>query len=482
MDEKNADTNQPDPEDLQNQVERLKAEKQALQTELQKKETKERKPFPWRNLLAWILVVLATIMAIAAPLASWGHDYLLDTDRFVDTVAPLIQEDEIAQVVSERAASRLIEELDIQDRLDRVLPEDIAFIAGPLTNGIETLAQKSAEVILTSDQFYWVWERMLTFAHTTAVNAIRGDGALEVTQQGDIVLDIEELLEELKDRLIEAGLTFLDKVPVPSDAGMVVLFTAEELGVARGGIHLLDTLNWLLPALAILFFAAAVVISTDRRKFLMASGIGLALAMAISLIALNFSQNQLLNQVKVEANLAAAQVVWDKLFSSLVAILWGGLALGVVVAAGAAVAGPYKWAEWLRTKTAHLFEAWQDRRRRGVKEPGPLGKFMEAHKMALRVGGLALVVFILLLLPKVSVGAVIGLAIALLVYLVVIELLRAPTPEEAPEVEETQAETTTVEEKAAVPEKAKDDDTADSKDKTPAVEKEAGKEQDYEEE
>ena len=456
MDEKNTDVSQSEVEELQQEIAQLKAE-------LQKRKAKERKPFPWRNLIAWILIVLAFILAIAAPLASWGHDYLLDTNRFVDTVAPLIKDDAVAQAISDRAATLLIEELDIQDRLDSVLPEEITFIAGPITNGVETLAQKAAKTILQSDQFYYVWERILTFAHSTAVEAIRGDGALEVTKQGDIILDIGELLQELKNRLIDAGLTFLDKVPVPSDAGVVVLFTADELGIARGGVHLLDTLNWLLPALAILFFAAAVVISSDRRKFLMAAGIGLALAMAIALISLNFGENQLLAQVKVESNLKAAQIVWDGVFTSLIGILWGVFALGVVVAAGAAVAGPYRWAVWLRTKTSHLFEAWQDRRRRGAKEPGPVGKFVEAHKMALRVGGLALVVFILLLLPKVSLGAVIGLGIALLVYLVIIELVRAPAPKE------TAAGTVEV---AAALEKEKVED----KDDTPAVE-EAGDEE-----
>jgi hypothetical protein len=411
-------------EQLKAEVERLKAEKAALQAELQNKEVEERKPFPWRNLVAWILVALAFVMAIAAPLASWSHDYMLDTDRFIDAIAPLVREDEVAQAISERAAEALIEGLDVEELLEGILPEGIGFIAAPISSSIQGLAQKSAKAILQSDQFYWVWEKILRAAHSTAVDAVRGESALEVTKQGDVVLDLGELLQNLKNRLVESGLGFMEKVPIPKKAGTVVLFTAEELGLARGGVHLLDTLNWVLPLLALLFFAAAIVISTDRRKFLMASGIAIALAMAISLIALNFTRNQLLGQVEVETNLLAAQVVWNTLFRNLIQIQYGLLALGAVVATGAAVAGPYRWSTWLRTKTAHLFEAWRDRRSRGVKEPGPIGKFVEAHKMALRVGGLALLLIILLLLPKVTAGAVIGTAIALVVYLAVIELLR----------------------------------------------------------
>jgi hypothetical protein len=428
MTDEDTDAGQPELDGLRKEVERLEAENLRLEGELQRKIIKESKPFSWRNLVAWILVVIAFIMAIGAVPATWAHDYLLDTERFVDTVAPLIKEEEIARAISERAADILVEELDVEDRLKRALPEEIDFIAGPVSNGVQSLAQRSAEFILTSEQFYWVWERLLRASHATAIAAVRGEAALKLTEEGDIVLDLGELLRNTKERLVEEGLTFLERVPVPEDTGTVVLFTAEELGVARGGVHFLDILNWVLPALALLLFAAAVIISTDRRRFLMASGICIALAMAISLIALNYSKNYLLGQVEAETNLVAAQLVWTRVFHNLVSVQAGILALGVVVAAGAALAGPYRWAIWMRTGTAHIFEDWRDRRRRGVKEPGPVGKFLEAHKMAFRVGGLALAVIVLLLLPKVTAGAVIGAAVALVIYLAAIELLRSPGP------------------------------------------------------
>lgn len=419
-------TTEENEERLKAEVDRLKVENASLQAELQGKQIEGRKPFPWRDFLAWVLVVLAFITAVAAPLASWSHDYMLDTDRFIDTIAPLVREDAVAQAVSERAAEALIEGLEVEELLEGVLPEAISFIAAPIGNSIQSLAQRSAKAILQSDQFYWVWERILRLAHSSAVDAIRGGGALEVTRQGDIVLDLGELLQNLKKRLVDSGLGFLDRVPVPRRAGMIVLFTAEELGMARGGFHLLDTLNWVLSFLAVLFFAAAVAISTDRRKFLMASGIAVAVAMAVSLISLRFTRNQLLGKVELEANLMAAQVVWSALFRGLVQVQWGLLCLGVVVAAGTAVAGPYGWANRLRVNTLRLFASWQDRRRRGDKDPGPVGGFLEAHKAAFRLGGIALVVLILLLLPKVTAGAVIASAIALAVYLAVIELLRSP--------------------------------------------------------
>lgn len=424
-------TGEADREELYREIARLREEKEVLERELEDRGARKRRPFPWRNFLAWLLVALAFVTAVAAPPASWAHDYLLDTDSFVASVAPLIREEEVARAVSERAADTLMEELDVEARLRRVLPGEIDFISVPLAGGVRTLASRASETIVTSDQFYWVWERILRLGHSTAVSSIRGDGALEVKKEGDIVLDIGDLLVELKGRLVEAGLTFLERVPVPSDAGTVVLYTSEELGAVRGGVHLLESLNWILPVLAVLLLAAAVIVSTSRRRFLMISGIAAAVAMAVSLIALHYAENQLLSLVEAETNLAAAQVVWNRLLGNLVAVQAGILALGVVVAAGSAAAGPYRWAVWLRARTVCLFEAWRDRRQRGVVEAGPVGRFVEAHRMALLVGGLALILIILLLLPKVTAWAVIGSAIAFAVYLAAIELLRGGSAAEA---------------------------------------------------
>ncbi|MDY6796345.1 MAG: hypothetical protein SWK76_13880 [Actinomycetota bacterium] len=88
--------------------------------------------------------------------------------------------------------------------------------------------------------------------------------------------------------MVNAGLGFLDKVPIPDDAGEVVLFISKKLGVVKDGVSILDTLNWILPLPALVFFAAAVIISGDRRRFLMVAGT--YLAMAVSLILVDYTK------------------------------------------------------------------------------------------------------------------------------------------------------------------------------------------------
>jgi hypothetical protein len=442
---------------LQEEVERLRKETAALRKEMEKqKEKKKRKPFNWRNFVAWILIILFFIAALASPVAVWAHDTLLNTDDFVDTVAPLITDDTVAQAISNKAAEELIKELDVDNRLENALPEDLGFLAGPITGVLQDLASRAAKEVLTSSQFQYIWENALRFAHSTALEVIKGDKVLEVTTEGEVVLNLSELLQEVKNRLVDSGLGFLENVKVPDDVGQVVLFTSDELGLVKEGVNILDTLNWLLPLLALLFLAGAILISNDRRKFLLISGVALALAMAVLLIILDFTKSELLNKVS-PANLPAAEVIWNTMSGGLVSAAAGLLALGVVAAVGAAIAGPYKWATWLRTKVAELFIMWRDRQQRGDKEPGPVGKFVQTYRMAFWIGGFAVVVIVLLAVSKVTVGLVIGLAIGLVVYLVLIELIRSGPFEEAEGegAEETEDEKgTESEEDKESPEKA----------------------------
>jgi hypothetical protein len=66
-------------------------------------------------------------------------------------------------------------------------------------------------------------------------------------------------------------------------------------------------------------------------------------------------------------------------------------------------------------------------------EPGPVGTWVAAHKVALRVAGVALAILVLLVWSSPRPLTILVLALLLLVYLVVIEFLgRAPSDVETP--------------------------------------------------
>jgi hypothetical protein len=410
-------------EQLQEEVERLRRRVADLEKEVEERK-KGRTFFKPRALAAWALIVLFFVTVLFSPAAVWAHETLLDTDAFVNTVAPLAGDEAVARAVGDKAAEALMSGLDVEGNLESVLPEDITFLAAPLTTVLQDMASKTAEEVLRSSSFLYIWEKILRFAHSTAVQVITGEKVLRVTVQGDVELDLTDLLQQVKEKLVENGLDFLEGVELPEDAGRVVLFTSKELGIAKEGVDALNTLNWFLPLMALLFLAGAILVSDDRRKFILIAGVALALAMAVLLVVLDVAKSDLLNKVP-EADLAAAEVVWNTVTGGLAAAAYGLLALGVVTAAGAALAGPSRWAAWLRARAADLFAGWRERRRKGAEKPGPVGGFVQVHRMAFRVSGLAAAVIVLLAVSRVTVGLVVVTTLGLVVYLVIIELVRS---------------------------------------------------------
>jgi hypothetical protein len=422
------------------ELERLKAENEALKANLAVK--KKRGGGFWRGLAVWILIVLACFLALGGSLSVWVKTTTLDTNTFVKTVAPLVKDDAVATAVSNAAVKQLFATYDVTgklqsglDQLDAAIKQalppnapipdvSLSAIAKPVSNGLQTVAQKIAKEILQSKAFYTVWEKSLTTAHELMVNVVTGKKDAVITSQGDtVVLNLGELLTQIKDQLVQSGLTFLEKVPIPADFGQIELFTSKQLGAAKSGVKLLNTLSWVLPLLSLIFFALAVGIAKNKRRTLMGAGIGLAVAMLLTLILLKVTHAALFDMIK-EQNLAAANIIWSTVLSGLKQGIRGLLALGLVVSIGAAVAGPYKWAVWLRSHTNDLFVHARERRTEEGAEEKPFYAFINKYAWWLRGAGIAIAVIVLVALPTISGLAIIITAIVLLVYLGLVELLR----------------------------------------------------------
>ena len=409
--------------EYRDELERLRAENVALKEKIK---VGSRSPgysrFRW--FVVWVMLVLGCLFALTGALATWLRTSALDTDTFVKTAAPLIRERAVANAVSEKAVGILFERFEIDKKVKEAFPEDIDFLGSPVTGALESLAQKLATEILMSDQFQWLWEKSLRFSHETAVEVLKGEGRVALTRKGDVVLDLRDVLIAVRDRLVEHGIEVLRDVKIPEDAGRIELFNSDQLGIVKVIVDWLNLLGFVLPVLAVVFLVLSVVISTDRRKTIMAVGVGLALALALLLITLNLARSELLGKIQNKDYMDAASIIWSHLESGLVKMSWGLITFGIVLGIGATVTGPYAWAVKLRERVSGLFQGWRDRRKSGGGAAGPVGKFVNAHAWGFRVGGAALGIIVLLLLPNPGALAVLITAVVYLIYLAVIELLR----------------------------------------------------------
>ena len=113
------------------EVDRLREENASLKARM----ADAREAHEGATRLRWslaIVVIAAVLISVSVP-AVWLNRVLLDTDAWVDTVAPLASEPAIQRAVSDAASDALIEQIDSRGVAERYLPEELTVLAGPIS-------------------------------------------------------------------------------------------------------------------------------------------------------------------------------------------------------------------------------------------------------------------------------------------------------------------------------------------------------------
>ena len=376
-----------------------------------------------RGFFSWVLVVLMCVATFGAVLTVWVHYTTLNTSRFVNVVGPLVKEPAVDKALSRQVVDRLFVTYDlakqIEKQLNTKLPDLLKGVAEPASSGARGLAEALTNDALRSEAFQTVWRNILAAAHSEAVKGIRASGSININQQGEVVLDISNLLKVVKDKLASVGLGFLKSVDIPSDLGQVVLYKNAQLGNAKKAVQLLDTLFWVLPWVAAFLLICAVLLAVDRRRALIGSAVGIILVTLALLGVLKGFESHYIGMINNVTNRTAAMVVASHVEGGLYLVVLGLVLLSVLTLVAAVVAGPYGWSLALHQKISR-----SGRKTRRAGSQGAEGTSVDKFAWPLRLLGLAAAVLLMLYLPWANVAVVVVLCVCYAGYLVAVELLR----------------------------------------------------------
>lgn len=232
-----------------------------------------------------VLLLLALLLAPLAVVAAWVQDTVSDTDRYVETVAPLASEPPVQEVVINRLTDRVVANVDVAavtDSLVRALQdagasprvvEGAESLEGPLRNAVRTVVDRTVTRVITSDAFQQVWEGANRRSHAAVVNMLTGEREGAVRAEGDTVqLNVGDVVDEVRERLVDAG--FDKAAAIPDTDRTITLFHTEELGKAQDAMRLLDILGTWLPVLTVVLAALAVWTAPAHRVMLMITATG----------------------------------------------------------------------------------------------------------------------------------------------------------------------------------------------------------------
>jgi hypothetical protein len=383
-----------------------------------------KRPPRWRRLGAAVLIVIGVVMFPIAGLAVWLHNTVLDTDQYVATIGPLASDPDVQQAAANRVTNALVEQTDLQERVTGVLPERASFVAPFIADGARDVVYDASLRLVQSDQFETIWKNVNRRAHSRLVALLQGKGTdtLE-TKNGQLVVNVDEIVENVKQRLDDRGITVFDNVRVPANRATIVLLESGQVRKAQDAVDLLDKLVVALPVLSLVCLAGGVALSTDRRRSVLRAALGIAFAMVLLLTAVNIGRSFYLDALPSSVNRAAAESVYDQLVSFLRLGLRMLFTLALVVAIAAWLAGPTRLATSIREGVRNVV----NRPTTAGVQPSRLGTFVGDARVVLRVLVVGIGLVILVVLDHPGPIAVLLIAALVLLGLLLIEFLARGT-------------------------------------------------------
>ena len=294
------------------------------------------------------LLVLATLLWTAAGFSVWAKRQALNTDNWVNTSSELLENEQIRTALGTFIVNELFQSAEVQTRIEEALPTQLQPLAGPAAAGLKEVALRSAPDLLGSAPALAAWEQANEVAHSRLVAVLEGN----LRDQG-VALQLKTLFQQIAE---STGLPPDLADRLPPEVASLQIAKPDELETAQKAVDLFETLVWVLIGLAILAFAGAIALSTDRRRTVVTAG-GCLVFAGIAIFAFRrLAEKAVVNALADSPNASAiGDDVWDISTSLLGEVAQGTALFGLFVMAGAWLAGPGRRATAVRRTSAFAF-------------------------------------------------------------------------------------------------------------------------------
>src|SRR5829696_4123764 len=294
----------------------------------------------WRSVPAVVCVVLAALLTTPAAVAFWGQRPLNDGQHYLDTVGPLVDSPAVQDAIAAKVIAAIEQQVDVEAILNEVFAGVITDrprlqrLVGPLSGAVNGLIEREVRAFVASEAFADIWVRVNTRAQQALVRLLQGDETGAVSLQGDqVVLDVGEVIELVKQRLVARGLTVVQNVPIPEIDRQIVLLDAPQLRQARTIYAFGNPLARWLIVVVVLLYLAALLLARRRPRMTVVIGVLLAANALLVAFALAVGRQLFIDKLAGSEFGPASSVFYDTLLAYLQrgwkVLLWLGLILVV---------------------------------------------------------------------------------------------------------------------------------------------------------
>lgn len=303
-----------------------------------------------RRSLAVALIVVGVVLTPVAAVGAWVRVALVDTDRFVATLAPLAEDPAVRELVVERTAAAVqsridvdglvadlfggLSALDLPPRAEAALP----LLQSSVTAGVHDLLERTITRVVESDAFASTWTTVLRTAHDrgTALLTWDGSGILEITADSVLELDLGPVVAAARQALLDEG--FRVAAAIPEVSLVVPLGPADSIVLARTVYAVAVTAGAWLPWLTLAVLIAGVLLARRRLRAISISAAGIAASLLLTLAAIGVTRLVLADRGADTAAGAAIDAIAGQVIGGLVGLLALLATAAVLIGAGAWIA------------------------------------------------------------------------------------------------------------------------------------------------
>lgn len=280
-----------------------------------------------RWLVAWLLAALSALLAPVAVAGLWFDNVMLDTDRYTDTVAPLIDDPAVQQALVEEVSSQVVAAVDIDELLSSapvigLIPgaaDGLADLLEPILEAVEQAVRDGAAAVVSSEGFAATWDSANSSAHAGLVAALTGRSAGVELSDTDVSIDADLVVGALRDGLDASGLEGVGTLIPDVDAEIVVLST-DALPAIRSTLGVLDLVGGWIWLVCIGLAVATVLVAPRRWPGLALAGGAVLTGTAALAVATDALRRSYIDEQTDVLTSAARTAVFDQVTAELVSL------------------------------------------------------------------------------------------------------------------------------------------------------------------
>ena len=402
---------------------------------------RSRAPVGQRGIIAWVLIVLASLLIPVSVISVWAIRTVTNTDKYVATLAPLARDPVIVDHLATKATDELFSTHIVQDKVTAALPKAAKPIVAPIVSEVHSYVYGLALKVFQSPKFGQLWDTLNRHSHDAVIDVLTGKQTPlteKLEKGGGIVVNVTPALNNLINEANARGVTLFNPLkPILSKGESlgVTVVSKSQVSQFTALFNLIVKLKWAIPVIALVLGILAIVIAVDHRKTLVRVAVGVSLVTLLLLAGLSLGRITFINKAGHSFNRDVAAAVWDTMLRFLKTDLRWELLVAVLVALGAWLAGPARFAVWIRSTCAkggrwvaaqaHELTAGAGQAAAGSERARRSGGWILEHLNGLRILGVIVAGLFLVFGGNLTGWSLLVIIIVLAVYLVLLQVVAA---------------------------------------------------------